>query len=77
MVSADTTRYHVGMAMTLRLNDDDNAKLREVAEREGRSMQEIAVTALREYFARHEEFRADQVRRFLAEDAELLELLSR
>ncbi|MBB5155809.1 ribbon-helix-helix protein, CopG family [Saccharopolyspora phatthalungensis] len=65
------------MAMTLRLNDDDNAKLREVAQREGRSMHEIAVAALRQYFARQEEFRADQVRRFLAEDAELLELLSR
>ncbi|RKT86241.1 hypothetical protein SAMN05421805_102137 [Saccharopolyspora antimicrobica] len=65
------------MAMTLRLTDEDNAKLREVSEREGRSMHEIAVTALREYFARQEEFRADQVRRFLEEDAELLELLSR
>ncbi len=64
------------MAMTLRLSGDDNAKLREVAEREGRSMQEVAVVALRQYFAKHEEFRTRHVQRFLEEDAELLELLS-
>ncbi|SDW44464.1 hypothetical protein SAMN05216215_1003134 [Saccharopolyspora shandongensis] len=40
-------------------------------------MHEIVVTALREYFARHDEYRTNQVRRFLAEDAELLELLTR
>ncbi|MEV0699172.1 hypothetical protein AB0I53_14815 [Saccharopolyspora sp. NPDC050389] len=64
------------MGLTLRLNGDDNAKLRETAERESRSMHEIVVTALREYFARHDEYRAKKVRRFLAEDAELLELLT-
>lgn len=64
------------MAMTLRLTEDDNARLREVAEREGRSMQEVAVAALRQYFASHDEFRSQQVKRFLDEDAELLELLS-
>lgn len=66
----------VCVAMTLRLNEDDNARLREAAEREGRSMHEIAVAALRQYFERHEEFRAAEVRRFLAEDAELLKLLA-
>ena len=65
-----------GMAMTLRLSEADNARLRQAAEREGRSMHEIALTALREYFERQEEVRARHVRRFLDEDAELLRLLA-
>ncbi|WP_258718669.1 hypothetical protein [Saccharopolyspora gloriosae] len=39
-------------------------------------MHEIAIAALHQYFERHEEFRAAEVRRFLAEDAELLRLLA-
>lgn len=41
------------------------------------SMHESAVRALREHFARCEEFRANQLRRFLVDDVELLTLLSR
>jgi predicted transcriptional regulator len=42
------------MAMTLRLSDEEGAALREQAEREGRSMQEVAREAVREYVdARH------------------------
>jgi hypothetical protein len=63
--------------MTLRLTEADTAALRSAAERDGKSMQEVAVTAVREYLARRDDFRAQQVRRFLSEDAELLELLSR
>jgi predicted transcriptional regulator len=65
------------MAMTLRLTEDDAAALREAAAKEGRSMQEVAITAVREYLAKRDEFRGAQVERFLHEDAELLDLLSR
>lgn len=38
--------------MTLRLTDDEADALREEAEREGRSMQDVARAAVREYVAR-------------------------
>lgn len=40
------------MAMTLRLSDDETEALRARAQREGRSMQEIARAALRDYIDR-------------------------
>lgn len=40
------------MAMTLRLTDDETDALRRRAEREGRSMQEVAREAVREYIDR-------------------------
>jgi predicted transcriptional regulator len=40
------------MAMTLRLTDDEADALRRRAEREGRSMQEVARSAVREYIDR-------------------------
>jgi hypothetical protein len=40
------------MAMTLRLTDDEAEALRETAAREGRSMQEVARGAVREYIDR-------------------------
>ena len=40
------------MAMTLRLTDDEMQALRLRARREGRSMQEVARTAVREYIDR-------------------------
>lgn len=40
------------MAMTLRLSDDEADALRQRAEREGRSMQEVARSAVREYVER-------------------------
>jgi Ribbon-helix-helix protein, copG family. len=40
------------MAMTLRLDDGETEALRERAEREGRSMQEVARQAVREYVER-------------------------
>lgn len=39
----------LAMAMTLRLTDDETNALRRRAEREGRSMQEVARSAVREY----------------------------
>jgi predicted transcriptional regulator len=40
------------MAMTLRLDDSESEALRQRAEREGRSMQEVARQAVREYVER-------------------------
>ncbi len=40
------------MAMTLRLTDDETDALRQRARREGRSMQEVAREAVREYIDR-------------------------
>jgi predicted transcriptional regulator len=40
------------MAMTLRLSEEEADALRRRAEREGRSMQEVARSALREYIDR-------------------------
>lgn len=40
------------MAMTLRLTDDETEALRRRARREGRSMQDVAREALREYIER-------------------------
>jgi predicted transcriptional regulator len=40
------------MAMTLRLDDDETEALRSRAEHEGRSMQEVARQAVREYVER-------------------------
>jgi predicted transcriptional regulator len=42
----------VGMAMTLRLSDEELEALRRRAGREGRSMQEVARAAVREYIDR-------------------------
>jgi predicted transcriptional regulator len=40
------------MAMTLRLTDDEADALRQRAQREGRSMQEVARAAVRQYIDR-------------------------
>lgn len=44
--------YHLVMAMTLRLDEQETAALRERAEREGRSMQDVARQAVRDYIER-------------------------
>jgi predicted transcriptional regulator len=51
----------VGMAMTLRLSDEETALLRRQAEREGRSMHEVVRLAIQERIARQEH--SDRVRR--------------
>ena len=43
------------MAMTLRLSDDQADALRRRAEHEGRSMQQVALTALDDYLLRAED----------------------
>lgn len=44
--------YHSPMAMTLRLTDDEARALRRQAQREGRSMQDVARGAVRDYVER-------------------------
>lgn len=46
------SRYHVSMAMTLRLTDDEGDALRRRAELEQRSMQDVARHAIRDYVER-------------------------
>jgi predicted transcriptional regulator len=65
------------MAMTLRLTDDEAEALRRRAEREGRSMQDVARQAVRDYVETNS--RLDLLNRVLDEDlpryAEALERL--
>jgi hypothetical protein len=67
------------MAMTLRLNDDEQAALRERADAEGISMQEAARRAVREFVARGQ--RRDRVgaaaRRIMDAHADALDRLGR
>jgi predicted transcriptional regulator len=65
------------MAMTLRLTDEETARLREQAEREGRSMHEVVRLAISERIARQDHH--DRVRlaadRVATEHHEILERL--
>jgi predicted transcriptional regulator len=63
------------MAMTLRLTPAETEALREMAQREGRSMQEVARAAISEYVTRRTERRDEHLAKILAEDAELLDRL--
>jgi predicted transcriptional regulator len=65
------------MAMTLRLTDDETDALRSRAEQEGRSMQDIARTAISEYLSRRPDRLRAAIERVRTEDAELLERLGR
>jgi hypothetical protein len=56
----------VGMAMTLRLANDESEALRRRAELEHRSMQEVARQAIREYVENHS--RAEVLDRVLDEE---------
>jgi predicted transcriptional regulator len=46
------TWYLASVAMTLRLDEHETAALRQRAEREGRSMQDVARQAVRDYIER-------------------------
>lgn len=46
---SDTMRYHLTMAMTLRLSDEQTEALRRKAEAEHRSMQQVALAAIDAY----------------------------
>ena len=63
--------------MTLRLTDDETAALRARAETEGRSMQEVAREAIAIYVSGRPERLSRAISKVAAEDAELLDRLSR
>ena len=64
------------MAMTLRLTDDETAALRAFAEASGRSMQDVARQAIRDYVTERAKARGAILDRIVAEDAEMLDLLA-
>ena len=71
------TWYHARMAMTLRLSPEQAEALRETAQRERRSMQDVARDAIDEYVHGRRRRRAEDIAVIIAEDAELLERLGR
>lgn len=65
------------MAMNLRLSDDETDALRAKAEQEGRSMQEVAKTAIAQYVSDRPRRLLSAIDRVRTEDQELLERLGR
>ena len=63
--------------MNLRLSDEDAMALRRKADEEGRSMQEVARTAIRHYTSGPPARLAAAIERIRTEDAELLDRLAR
>ncbi len=70
-------RYHLAVAMNLRLTDEETEALRQRAEREGTSMQEVARAAIREYVSDRPARLSAAIARVRTEDAELLDRLAR
>lgn len=64
------------MAMTLRLTEEQTARLREEARREGVSMQTIALRAVDDYINRRAARRAALLAQIVAEDDEVLRRLA-
>ena len=69
--------YHRPMAMNLRLTESEAAALRRKAAEEGRSMQEVARTAIAEYTSDRSSRLRGAIERVRVEDAELLDRLAR
>jgi predicted transcriptional regulator len=65
------------MAMNLRLTDDETAALRSKADQEGRSMQEVAREAIRQYTSDRTARLAAAIERIRNEDSELLDRLGK
>jgi len=65
------------MAMTLRLTDDETEALRQQAEAEGRSMQDVARQAIRDCVTHRRQTRNAILAEIVAEDRELLDRLAR
>ena len=65
------------MAMNLRLTDAEAAALRQRAEQEGRSMNDVARSAIAQYVADRPARLTDAIARVAVEDAELLERLGK
>lgn len=68
--------YRVGMAMNLRLSEEESEALRAKAEQEGRSMQEVAKAAIAQYVSDRPRRLLEAIERVRSEDEELLERLS-
>ena len=64
------------MAMTLRLTEEQTRALRETADREHRSMQEVARSAIDEYVSRRAKRRDEALARIAEEDQQLFGRLS-
>jgi predicted transcriptional regulator len=64
------------MAMNLRLTDAESEALRAKADQEGRSMQEVARTAIAQYVSERPQRLRDAIERVREEDRELLERLA-
>ncbi len=65
------------MAMNLRLTDSESEALRAKAEQEGRSMQEVARSAIAQYVSDRPQRLMAAIQQVSSEDHELLERLSR
>ena len=63
--------------MNLRLSEEETAALRRKADEEGRSMQEVARSAIREYTSDRRSRLATAIDRIRTEDAELLDRLAK
>jgi predicted transcriptional regulator len=68
--------YHRAMAMNLRLTDAESEALRAKADQEGRSMQEVARTAIAQYVSERPQRLRDAIERVRDEDRELLARLA-
>ena len=65
------------MAMTLRLSDKQTAALKKVAEQEGGSMQEAALTSVDEYLSKRQVRLTEIINRISTDDKELLDRLAK
>ena len=65
------------VAMNLRLSEQETASLRRKAEEEGRSMQEVARSAIRQYTTERPARHRAAIERIRTEDAELIDRLAR
>lgn len=65
------------MAMNLRLSDSETEALRRKAAEEGRSMQEVARSAIADYVSGRPQRLRAAIEKVRTEDAELLDRLSR
>lgn len=70
-------RYHRVMAMNLRLTEGETEALRRKAAEEGRSMQEVARSAIAEYVSGRPQRLLAAIDKVRTEDAELLDRLGR
>lgn len=61
--------------MALRLNDEQTEALRETAAREGRSMQEVAITAVMSYITDRTRRRDQLIDQILTDHADVLDRL--